>query len=126
MSEQPLTIARQPVVLTQPATLDHIAAIASEEDERVTPNMVARIIAAYHALHEGDPLGTIRRDPETGAVAIRIEESGYHMWRISDPDGQQYGNTEPTLPWPLLYDGPLPERKVDAPVEAEVVDAGAD
>lgn len=92
----------QPVILTQPAGLEMIANLASEESEAITPNQVAAVIAAYHAMQEGDPLGAIRRDPQTGAVALRVEENGFHLWRINAPNGEHWNDTQPTLPWPKI------------------------
>jgi hypothetical protein len=89
---------RQPKALTNPAALEHIAAMVGEIDA----NKVAAVIAAYHAIQEGDPLGTVRRDPETGAVALRVEDGGFHLWRVNLPNGEFYNDTQPTLPWPPI------------------------
>jgi len=87
------------------ATLEQIASIATEPDTEVpiTANQVAAIIAAYHNVISGDPVGTMRRDPETGAIALKVAApDGLLMWRVSVPDGTQYNDLQPTLTWPLL------------------------
>lgn len=82
-------------------TLEQIANVASEEGEAITANQVGAVLAAYIAIHEGDALGTVRRDPNTGALAMRVNVEGMHMWRVTVPDGSQYNDLQPTLPWPV-------------------------
>lgn len=87
----------------QDVLLEQIASIASEEHESLTGKQAAAIIAAYHNVMDGDPVGTMRRDPETGAVALKVAASdGLLMWRVNVPDGSQYSDLAPTLPWPVL------------------------
>jgi hypothetical protein len=85
-----------------PAVLDQIAQVASESDEPITANQVAAVLAAYRAVYEGDELGTIRRDPDTGSLAHRISIDGLHKWLVSAPDGSQYYDLQPTLDWPVI------------------------
>jgi hypothetical protein len=83
------------------ATLDQIAHVASEKDGEITRNQVAAVLAAYRDILGGDPVGTLRRDPETGALAHRVAVDGLHMWRVSVPaTGEQYNDLQPTLDWP--------------------------
>jgi hypothetical protein len=79
--------------------LDHIAEVASEADEPITRNQVAAVLTAYKNILEGDPLGTMLQDPETGAMAWRIldQTTGLHMWRVNTPDGGMYNDLQPTL-----------------------------
>jgi hypothetical protein len=81
--------------------LEQIAQVASEVDrpERApyTGADVANILAAYVNVMEGDPVGTILRNPETGAVAVRAVVDGLHIWRVSAPDGDQYNDLQPRL-----------------------------
>lgn len=87
------------------ATLEQIASVASEpgEEQPITGKQAAAIIAAYHNVVSGDPVGTIRRDPDTGAIALKTAEAdGLMVWRVSVPDGSQYNDLQPTLPWPVL------------------------
>lgn len=68
-----------------------------------TPEQVNTIIESLNAIREGDPVGTVRRDPATRAVAHRVNAAGIHQWRVSAPDGTGYNDLQPTLPgWPEL------------------------
>lgn len=95
-------VATPPVL--EKATLEQIASVASEEgEESLTANQAAAIIAAYHNVVSGDPVGTMRRDPETGAIGLKtMAPDGMLMWRVSVPDGTQYNDLQPTLTWPIL------------------------
>lgn len=99
MSETPT----EPPVLEN-ATLEQIAQVASEDSEEpLTSNQAARLIAAYHHVVSGDPVGTMRKDPETGAIALKtMAPDGMMIWRVNVPDGTQYNDLQPTLPWPIL------------------------
>ncbi len=90
--------SQQPVDLTTDAVLERVADAVGD----VTVAQAAAVIAAWHTIHEGDPPGTIRKDPETGAVAMRVEDGPVHVWRVNLPDGSQYNDLQPTLPWPKL------------------------
>ncbi|AKF15204.1 minor tail protein [Mycobacterium phage ShedlockHolmes] len=70
----------------------------------VTEEQVANVIAAWNAVKAGDPVGMVRRDPDTGKVAHRVEAVGVQQWRVSAPGGDQYSDLQPTLPWPVLFD----------------------
>lgn len=82
--------------------LDQIANVASEEGEPITTNQVAAVLAAYNNVRTGDEPGTIRRDEETKATAVRVNDNGLHLWRVTEADGTQYNDLQPTLPWPKL------------------------
>jgi hypothetical protein len=85
------------------AALEQIAAVASEADAPLTANQVAAVLAAYGSILSGDPVGTVRRDPQTGAIAHRVSVDGLHMWRVSVPStGEQYNDVQPTLSWPMM------------------------
>jgi hypothetical protein len=77
--------------------LEQIAQVASEEGEPLTSNQVAAFIAAYNNIMSGEPIGTMLKNPETGAVAIRANVDGLHMWRVNAPDGSQWNDLQPTL-----------------------------
>lgn len=101
MSESVETPTQPPVL--QQATLEQIAQVAAEEtEEPLTANQTAAIIAAYHNVVSGDPVGTMRRDPETGAIALKVVDNGVMLWRVSVPDGTQYNDLQPTLHWPKI------------------------
>lgn len=82
--------------------LGQIAKVASEADAPISPSQVAAVLAAYRDIIGGDPVGTMRRDPETGAIALRTNVDGLHLWRVSHPQGEQYNDLQPTLPWPTI------------------------
>lgn len=84
------------------ATLDQIAEVAGEAGQPITRNQVSAVLAAYRAILGGDPVGTVRRDPETGAMAMRVNADGLHMWRVNVPTGEQYNDLSPTLSWPAV------------------------
>lgn len=90
------------IEIPEKPTLDQIAQVASEEREPITSNQVAAVLAAYANIMGGDQVGTIRRNPENGAIAMRVSDNGLHMWRVSVPDGEQYNDLQPTLDWPVL------------------------
>jgi hypothetical protein len=94
------------IEIPEDSVLEQIAQVASEPEQTLTRNHVAAVLAAYSNVMGGDPIGTVRRDPETGALALRVKADGLHMWRVSVPDGTQYNDLQPTLPWPLLPIGP--------------------
>lgn len=87
----------QPTDLTNDPLLEQVAAIAE-----VTVAQAAAVIAAWHSIHEGDAIGTLRRDPDTGAVALRVMDNNMHMWRVNNPDGTSYNDMQPTLSWPKI------------------------
>jgi hypothetical protein len=99
---EPIEPTQVPPVLERPQ-LEQIAQVASEESEEpLSPNQAAAVIAAYHNVVSGDPVGTMRRDPETGAIALKVLDNGLFIWRVNVPDGTFYNDLQPTLPWPKL------------------------
>jgi hypothetical protein len=91
------------IEIPEQPTLEQIAQVASEADEPITANQAAAVLSAFKNIVGGDPAGTMRRDPETGAMALRVNDNGLMMWRVSVPStGEQYNDTQPTLPWPIL------------------------
>lgn len=101
--------------MTEPATTDPVvdptpqvasAITAHLGDTGLTAEQVAQVLGAYNAVRAGDPVGTIARNPETGAVAHRVVEAGVHLWRCSHPDGTQWSDLSATLPgWDILDGG---------------------
>lgn len=82
--------------------LKQIAHVASESDAPISANQVAAVLSAYRAILDGDPVGTVRRNPDTGELAVRVNHNGLHLWRVSHPQGEQYNDLQPTLPWPTI------------------------
>jgi hypothetical protein len=70
----------------------------------ITEAQIDAVLAAQKALADGDPVGTVRRDPDSGKVAHRVTAHGVAQWRVSEPDGDTYSDLQPTLPWPAIYD----------------------
>jgi len=109
MTDQPQpgdTIEPEPTAEPQPSYIRNTALLeqVANNIEGVTPEQVAAVLAAYWAIHEGDPVGTIRRDEATGAVGIRVEDNGMHLWRVSTPLGEQYNDLQPKLAWPIIHE----------------------
>lgn len=64
------------------------------------------VLGAYNAVRQGEPVGTIMKNTETGAIAHRVETDGVHLWRVSLPNGEQWTDLSPTLPgWDTLSGG---------------------
>lgn len=68
----------------------------------LTDDQVQQVIQAWNAVRQGDPIGTVRFEAETGRVAHRVSVDGVHLWRITGPDGEQYNDMVPTMAWELL------------------------
>ena len=84
-----------------PALLQQIADVASEPDEApLTAAQVGAVLAAREAILDGDPVGTIKRGPD-GEIAVRVNDNGLHLWRVTVPDGTLYNDLQPSLPWPV-------------------------
>lgn len=72
----------------------------------VSPEQINLVLNAWNAVKTGDPVGTIVKDPATGAIAHRVDSDGVHLWRVSAPDGTQWADLSPTLPgWEVLVPG---------------------
>src|SRR6516162_29854 len=85
--------------ITAPQIVKHITK-ALGEDSDLTEEHVLKVLDLWNKARAGDPVGTVRKDPATGAVAHRVNADGVHIWRISQPDGYQYNDMQPTLGWP--------------------------
>jgi hypothetical protein len=88
------------------AMLMQIAKVASEEGEELTMAQVAAVLSAREAIIDGDPIGTIRQGAQ-GEIAIRVNDQGMHIWRVTCPDGTLYNNLEPTMngDWKVIKQG---------------------
>jgi hypothetical protein len=80
-----------------------VAEITARLGDTVTAEQVSSVLDALNAARDGDPVGTVRRDPDSGAVAHRVDAAGVHMWRVSQPDGGQYNDMRPAFDWPELH-----------------------
>lgn len=62
----------------------------------ISDETVAAVMQALRASQQGAPVGTVLRDPATGAVAHRVT-SGVAVWHVSALDGSSWTDTQPTL-----------------------------
>ena len=70
----------------------------------VSAEQAAAVLAAVAEVQAGEPLDTVRKDPDSGELAHRISLNGVHLWRISKSNGEQWFDKTPTLPaWTLLF-----------------------
>jgi len=82
--------------------LEQIAKFASHPEDTLTADQVKRVLTSYIAIYEGDEVGTVRHNPDTGEIAHRVSQDGVHMWRVTHPDGSQYNDMQGTLDWPTV------------------------
>ena len=72
----------------------------------MTEDQVRRVLTARDMVHSGSPVGTVMRDPKTGAVATRVTENGVAVWQVCAPAGDKWVDMQPTLNgWTQLHDG---------------------
>lgn len=82
---------------------DTIVATISAQCPEVTDEHVAMVLEAWNTVLNGEPVGTIKLDPESGNLARRVNENGIHQWKITAPDGGMWSDMSPTLPgWTKL------------------------
>lgn len=75
----------------------------SDQLPEVSTEQVAMVLAAWNTITGGDPLGTVRLDPATGSLAMRLSDNGVHKWRVTAPDGGTWFDMSPTLNgWNIL------------------------
>lgn len=89
----------EPILVTET-----VISTVSNQLPDMTDAQVQQVIEAWNAVRQGDPLGTIRRCPDTGAVAHRVSVDGIHMWRVTIPDGQAWNDLVPTLGWDCIHE----------------------
>lgn len=90
--------------MTNPNQIDeHLVAAISSQLPSVTDEQVTMVLDALNTVRNGEPLGTIVENTETGAVAVRVSENGIHQWRVTHADGGTSIDRQPTLPgWSYL------------------------
>lgn len=65
---------------------------------------VRRVFEAHRLVSEGECVGTIAKDPETGAVAVRVSQNGLPVWKINTVNGDEWCDTQPRLDgWEILF-----------------------
>lgn len=62
------------------------ASLENPDSPMTAEAIVAMVLDGVNQVQAGDPLGTVRRDPETGVVYVRVNDGGVHKWRIVNPD----------------------------------------
>jgi hypothetical protein len=82
---------------------DAVVALISAQCPEVSDEHVAMVLSAWNVVLNGEPLGTIKKDPDTGNLAVRVSEGGIHQWKVTAPDGGMWSDVQPTLPgWTVL------------------------
>lgn len=82
---------------------DELVRTISAQCPDVSDEHVALVLDAWNTITEGEPLGTIKKDPVTGRLAVRVSENGVHQWKVTAPDGGMWSDMQPTLPgWDKL------------------------
>lgn len=78
---------------------------------KIVKEVVNRSIVAYQTIHEGEPLGTVRRNKETGDVAQRVDIDGIHKWQVMYARGGNGYDMRRSLPdWELVFSPPAEEE----------------
>lgn len=81
-----------------------IVTTISEQCPEVTDEHVAMVLTAWNNVLNGDPLGTIKLEPGTGNLALRVSEDGIHKWKVTAPDGGTWSDMQPVLPgWTTIH-----------------------
>lgn len=77
--------------------------VADGFGDEVTPELAAQVLARLASLRSGDPVGTARRDPETGTTAVRVDRGIVHEWFLVKPNGEFWFDQSATLDnWPII------------------------
>ena len=90
-----------PVATTGPV----VEAISQQlgPDIPITQEQISLVLGAWNDVQQGAALGTLMRDPVTGAIAHRVSNDGRHLWRVSSPSGDRWDDLNPTLPgWDVI------------------------
>ena len=81
-----------------PVTAEIVAVISKHIGDSITDEQVNTVLAALNHVRGGDPVGSIRFNPKTGALAHRVEIDGVIQWRVTEPGGGTYNDVQPVLP----------------------------
>lgn len=82
-----------------------VSAIETHLGGNVTAEQVRGVLSALSAIRDGDPVGKVVREAETGRIAHRVTYLGVDQWRVTGPDGELYNDMQPTLPgWETIID----------------------
>ena len=69
----------------------------------MTIEHVNAVLAAWNSAREGEAVGVVKRNDDTGFIAHRVEDGGVIMWKVSSPSGQTYSDMQANLPWTQIY-----------------------
>lgn len=74
-----------PLGSSKPQSPQELAQAIASQIEGVNPEHVEQMFAVWNAVQEGDPIGTTRRDVQTGWIYVRVNCNGIPKWRVIDP-----------------------------------------
>ena len=83
-------------------TKDVVSALSAHVPD-LDETQINSVLEALNKVREGDEIGTVLRNNETGAIAHRVDSEGIALWRVSEPNGTQYNDMQPSLPWTKIY-----------------------
>lgn len=63
----------------------------------VTEEQVRMVLEAVDRVTNGRAVGTLLSDPASGAIALRVEDNGVQLWRVTAPDGSTWSDMQPDL-----------------------------
>ena len=73
-----------------------VAAVTARVGD-ITEDQVRRVLAAVDQVQEGATVGTLMQDPETQAIAVRVNQSGVPVWKVTTMNGDSWVDTQPRL-----------------------------
>jgi hypothetical protein len=70
----------------------------------VSLETVIQVLTTLDVIVGGEPVDTMKRNPDTGEIARRVLENGLPVWWIIPPSGTPYRNMQPSLgaPWEVM------------------------
>jgi hypothetical protein len=115
--------------MMRPSNPSELAQAIASQIEGVDPEHVQQMFAVWQAVSEGDPVGTVRRDQQTGQVWVRVNCDGIPKWRIVTPEDGNANlfDVSSSVVHTILYrdEGLVNhETEVTAAIEAAVVPEG--
>jgi hypothetical protein len=97
-----MTTSDQPTTNPGIQITDAVVTVISQHLPDITDEQVNAVLSTWNSILNGDPLGTVRLDPNTGHIAYRVSLDGVHMWKVTAPDGGTWQDMQPSLPWPVI------------------------
>lgn len=80
-----------------------VRAVSTQLRDAVTEEQIKMVLEAVQRLRDGDPVGTVLHNAASGAVAVRVAESGVPYWHVTSLDGSLSNDTNATLAgWDVL------------------------